>query len=228
MASNGVLFIVSTPIGNLEDITLRAIRILNESSLIAAEDTRHTKKLLMHYKITTPTISYFEHNRFTRIPQILKHLNSGKNVAVVTDAGTPGISDPGYRVVQAAHLNKINVIGIPGPSSVISALSIAGLPTDHFYFEGFLPRKKGRLTTMKFLATLDATIVIFESPLRLIKTLKDVQQHFGNRVISVCREMTKIHEEVFRGSVWKTLNYFQDKPSIKGEIVILIAKDGYQ
>ena len=144
MAETGILYIVATPIGNLEDISFRAIRILKESSLIVAEDTRQTKKLLNHYNISTSTLSYFEHNRFTRIPQIVNHLNTGKDVAVVTDAGTPGISDPAYKLIRAAIETNARVEAIPGPSASITALVASGLPTDRFIFEGFLPNKKGR------------------------------------------------------------------------------------
>ena len=159
---------------------------------------------------------------------MVTQLKSGTNIALVSDAGTPGISDPGYRLIKAAHNSKIPVTGVPGPSSITAAMSISGLPTDHFYFEGFLPKKKGRLTRMKFLAALPATVIIFESPVRLIKTLGHIQTHFGDRIVSVCRDMTKMHEEVFRGTIWKTMNHFREKPTIKGEIVILIAKEGYE
>ena len=224
MASNGVLFIVSTPIGNLEDITFRAIRILNESSLIAAEDTRHTKKLLMHYKIITPTISYFEHNRFTRIPQIINHLNSEKNVAVVTDAGTPGISDPAYKLIRAAIEKNINVEAIPGASASITALSASGLPTDRFLFEGFLPHKKGRRKKLERIASIEATIILYESPMRLIRTLNDILDYIGDRPAVIGRELTKIHEEYKRGKVAELLSYFEkNKP--RGEFVIMIGKD---
>ena len=224
MASNGVLFIVSTPIGNLEDITLRAIRILNESSLIAAEDTRHTKKLLMHYKITTPTISYFEHNRFTRIPQILKHLNFGKNVAVVTDAGTPGISDPAYKLIRATIEEDIKVESIPGASASITALSASGLPTDRFFFEGFLPHRKGRRKKLERISNIEATTILYESPMRLIRTLNDILDYIGDRPVVVGRELTKIHEEYKRGKISELLVYFgKNKP--RGEFVIMIGKD---
>jgi len=224
MASNGVLFIVSTPIGNLEDITFRAIRILNESSLIAAEDTRHTKKLLLHYKIITPTISYFEHNRFTRIPQIIKHLSSGKNVAVVTDAGTPGISDPAYKLIRATIEESIKVESIPGASASITALSASGLPTDRFLFEGFLPHKKGRRKKLERIAAIEATAILYESPMRLIRTLNDILKYIGDRPAAIGRELTKIHEEYKRGKVSELLKYFEiNKP--RGEFVIMIGKD---
>ena len=224
MAETGILYIVATPIGNLEDISFRAIRILKESSLIAAEDTRQTKKLLNHYNISTPTLSYFEHNRFTRIPQIVNHLNTGKDVAVVTDAGTPGISDPAYKLIRAAIETNARVEAIPGPSASITALVASGLPTDRFIFEGFLPHKKGRKGKLERLASIDATIIIYESPKRIQRTLKDILEYIGNRPAVIGRELTKMHEELIRGKVSELLSYFnQNTP--RGEFVIMIGKD---
>ncbi|MBT4784510.1 MAG: 16S rRNA (cytidine(1402)-2'-O)-methyltransferase [Candidatus Marinimicrobia bacterium] len=224
MPENGVLFIVPTPIGNLEDMTFRGIRVLKESTLIAAEDTRHTKKLLMHYNINTPTISYFEHNRFTRIPQILDHLMSGKNIAVVTDAGTPGISDPAYKLIRATIENHIKVESIPGASASVTALSASGLPTDRFLFEGFLPHRKGRRKKLERLANLEATIIFYESPMRLIRTLNDILEFIGDRPAVIGRELTKVHEEYQRGKVSELINYFKEnKP--RGEFVVMIGKD---
>ena len=224
MPENGVLFIVPTPIGNLEDMTFRGIRVLNESTLIAAEDTRHTKKLLMHYNINTPTISYFEHNRFTRIPRILDHLMSGKNIAVVTDAGTPGISDPAYKLIRATIENHIKVESIPGASASVTALSASGLPTDRFLFEGFLPHRKGRRKKLERLANLEATIIFYESPMRLIRTLNDILEFIGDRPAVIGRELTKVHEEYQRGKVSELINYFKEnKP--RGEFVVMIGKD---
>ena len=224
MPENGVLFIVPTPIGNLEDMTFRGIRVLNECTLIAAEDTRHTKKLLMHYNINTPTISYFEHNRFTRIPQILDHLMSGKNIAVVTDAGTPGISDPAYKLIRATIENHIKVESIPGASASVTALSASGLPTDRFLFEGFLPHRKGRRKKLERLANLEATIIFYESPMRLIRTLNDILEFIGDRPAVIGRELTKVHEEYQRGKVSELINYFKEnKP--RGEFVVMIGKD---
>jgi 16S rRNA (cytidine1402-2'-O)-methyltransferase len=224
MPENGVLFIVPTPIGNLEDMTFRGIRVLNECTLIAAEDTRHTKKLLMHYNINTPTISYFEHNRFTRIPQILDHLISGKNIAVVTDAGTPGISDPAYKLIRATIENHIKVESIPGASASVTALSASGLPTDRFLFEGFLPHRKGRRKKLERLANLEATIIFYESPMRLIRTLNDILEFIGDRPAVIGRELTKVHEEYQRGKVSELINYFKEnKP--RGEFVVMIGKD---
>ena len=224
MAETGILYIVATPIGNLEDISFRAIRILKESSLIAAEDTRQTKKLLNHYNISTSTLSYFEHNRFTRIPQIVNHLNTGKDVAVVTDAGTPGISDPAYKLIRAAIETNARVEAIPGPSASITALVASGLPTDRFIFEGFLPNKKGRKGKLERLASIDATIIIYESPKRIQRTLKDILEYIGNRPAVIGRELTKMHEELIRGKVSELLSYFtQNTP--RGEFVIMIGKD---
>ena len=224
MAETGILYIVATPIGNLEDISFRAIRILKESSLIAAEDTRQTKKLLNHYNITTSTLSYYEHNRFTRIPQIVNHLNTGKDVAVVTDAGTPGISDPAYKLIRAAIETNARVEAIPGPSASITALVASGLPTDRFIFEGFLPHKKGRKGKLERLASIDATIIIYESPKRIQRTLKDILEYIGNRPAVIGRELTKMHEELIRGKVSELLTYFnQNTP--RGEFVIMIGKD---
>ena len=224
MPENGVLVIVPTPIGNLEDMTFRGIRVLKESTLIAAEDTRHTKKLLMHYNINTPTISYFEHNRFTRIPQILDHLISGKNIAVVTDAGTPGISDPAYKLIRATIENHIKVESIPGASASVTALSASGLPTDRFLFEGFLPHRKGRRKKLERLANLEATIIFYESPMRLIRTLNDILEFIGDRPAVIGRELTKVHEEYQRGKVSELINYFKEnKP--RGEFVVMIGKD---
>jgi len=224
MPENGVLFIVPTPIGNLEDMTFRGIRVLKESTLIAAEDTRHTKKLLMHYNINTPTISYFEHNRFTRIPRILDHLMSGKNIAVVTDAGTPGISDPAYKLIRATIENHIKVESIPGASASVTALSASGLPTDRFLFEGFLPHRKGRRKKLERLANLEATIIFYESPMRLIRTLNDILEFIGDRPAVIGRELTKVHEEYQRGIVSELINYFKEnKP--RGEFVVMIGKD---
>ncbi len=224
MAETGILYIVATPIGNLEDISFRAIRILKESSLIAAEDTRQTKKLLNHYNISTSTLSYYEHNRFTRIPQIVNHLNTGKDVAVVTDAGTPGISDPAYKLIRAAIETNARVEAIPGPSASITALVASGLPTDRFIFEGFLPHKKGRKGKLERLASIDATIIFYESPKRIQRTLKDILEYIGNRPAVIGRELTKMHEEIIRGKVSELLSYFnQNTP--RGEFVIMIGKD---
>jgi len=224
MPKIGVLYIVSTPIGNLEDITLRALRILKEISLIAAEDTRLTRKLLTHYNISTPTVSYYEHNRFTRIPKIIDHLNTGKDVAVVTDAGTPGISDPAYKLIRAAIESGNRIEAIPGPSASITALTASGLPTDRFIFEGFLPRKKGRKAKLTRLSAIEATVIFYESPKRIVRTLKDILEFMGDRPAVIGRELTKLHEEMIRGNVSKLLSHFTQKTP-RGEFVIMIGKD---
>jgi 16S rRNA (cytidine1402-2'-O)-methyltransferase len=224
MPEIGVLYIVSTPIGNLEDITLRALRILKEISLIAAEDTRLTRKLLTHYNISTPTVSYYEHNRFARIPKIIDHLNTGKDVAVVTDAGTPGISDPAYKLIRAAIEIGSRIEAIPGPSASITALTASGLPTDRFIFEGFLPRKKGRKAKLTRLSAIEATVIFYESPKRIVRTLKDILEFMGDRPAVIGRELTKLHEEMIRGNVSKLLSHFTQK-SPRGEFVIMIGKD---
>jgi 16S rRNA (cytidine1402-2'-O)-methyltransferase len=224
MNEPGVLYIVATPIGNLEDISFRAIRILKASSLIAAEDTRQTKKLLNHYDISTPTLSYFEHNRFTRIPQIIDHLNMNKDVAVVTDAGTPGISDPAYKLIRAAIESNARVEAIPGPSALITALVASGLPTDRFIFEGFLPHKKGRKGKLERLASIEATIILYESPKRIQRTLRDILEYIGDRPAVIGRELTKLHEELIRGKVSELLSYFKQNTP-RGEFVIMIGKD---
>lgn len=224
MPEIGVLYIVSTPIGNLEDITLRALRILKEISLIAAEDTRLTRKLLTHYNISTSTVSYYEHNKFARIPKIIDHLNTGKDVAVVTDAGTPGISDPAYKLIRAAIEIGSRIEAIPGPSASITALTASGLPTDRFIFEGFLPRKKGRKAKLTRLSAIEATVIFYESPKRIVRTLKDILEFMGDRPAVIGRELTKLHEEMIRGNVSKLLSHFTQKTP-RGEFVIMIGKD---
>ena len=224
MSEIGVLYIVSTPIGNLEDITLRALRILKEVSLIAAEDTRRTRKLLTHYNISTPTVSYYEHNRFTRIPKIIDHLSTEKDVAVVTDAGTPGISDPAYKLIRAAIESGSRIEAIPGPSASITALTASGLPTDRFIFEGFLPHKKGRKAKLTRLSAIEATVIFYESPKRIVRTLKDILEFMGDRPAVIGRELTKLHEEMIRGNVSKLLSHFTQKTP-RGEFVIMIGKD---
>ena len=224
MTEKGVLYIVSTPIGNLEDITFRAIRILKESSLIAAEDTRRTKILLSHYQISTSTISYYEHNRYARIPKLVDLLCTGKDIALVTDAGTPGISDPAYRLIRAAIDKNCRVESVPGASALLTALVSSGLPTDRFIFEGFLPQKKGRKGKLERIKDIDATIIFYESPNRLKRTLKDILEHIGDRPAAVGRELSKKFEEILRGKVSDILTYFtNNKP--KGEFVLIIGKD---
>ena len=222
----GKLYVVATPIGNLDDLSYRAEHTLKSVSIIAAEDTRTSKKLLNNFNISTKLIAYHNHNEIHQSKSIVKILKNGDSVALISDAGTPGISDPGYRVVNLALREDINVVSIPGPCSLTAALSISGLPTDRFYFEGFLPPKKGRKTRFELFQRLPATIVIFESPYRIIRTLNDIYNHLGDRVISVCRELTKMYEEVLLCSISDAINHFTSK-KVKGELIILIAKDGY-
>ncbi|UCD86183.1 MAG: 16S rRNA (cytidine(1402)-2'-O)-methyltransferase [Deltaproteobacteria bacterium] len=223
MLELGTLYIVSTPIGNLEDITLRALRILREVDVVAAEDTRHTRKLLSHYKISTPLTSYFEHNKFRKGSYLLKKLKEGKDIALVSDAGTPGISDPGYHLIQLARKNSIRTVPIPGSSAVIAALSVSGLPTDSFVFEGFLPAPRGkRKRYLEALKDERRTVVLYESPRRLLATLEDIKSVFGSRDIVVGRELTKIHEDVLRGTVDEVIGELKGK-KIKGEITLIVA-----
>ena len=223
----GTLYIVATPIGNLKDFTYRAVETLQNVQLIAAEDTRHSRKLLLHYKIGTPTISYFEHNRFTRIPKIIKTLHMGSDVAIITDAGTPGVSDPAYKLVRAAIEEGLRVEAIPGSSALLAALVSSGLPTDRFLFEGFIPSKKGRKKRLESIQDDQATIVFFESPHRVVKTLKDIYEVLGDRPAVLARELTKLHEEIIRGTVSELLTYFTQK-SPRGECVLMIGKDDPQ
>jgi 16S rRNA (cytidine1402-2'-O)-methyltransferase len=220
----GTLFIVSTPIGNLADITFRAVETLKTVSFIAAEDTRRTRKLLNHFDIKTKLISYYEHNRFARIPQILQHLESGKDVAVVTDAGTPGVSDPAYKLIRSVIQVDVKVEPIPGASAFLTALVASGLPTDRFLFVGFLPPKKGRRKKLSDLASHEATLILYENPKRVVKTLSDIATFLGDRPAVVCRELTKVHEEIIRGTISELLSYFS-RNSPRGECVIMIGKD---
>jgi 16S rRNA (cytidine1402-2'-O)-methyltransferase len=213
------LYLVATPIGNLEDITQRAIRVLKEVALIAAEDTRKTGVLLKRYGITTPLCSYYEHSGAGKIDFILQQLETG-DVAVVSEAGMPGISDPGYELVVAATEKGLRVIPIPGASAVISAVAASGLPTDSFLFMGFLPRKQAeRQKRLVDVATQPATLVMYEAPHRLIRALNDIMHVLGDRRIAVCREMTKVYEEIFRGIVSEALVYFE-RP--KGEFTLVL------
>ncbi len=220
----GTLFLVSTPIGNLGDITYRAISTLKNVNLVAVEDTRHSKKLFKKYNIATKMVSYFEQNRFYRIPFLIRHLLRGKDLALISDAGTPGISDPGYRLIREAILNSINIEVIPGASALLAGLALSGLPTDRFIFEGFLPLKKGRMKRIKAIKGETATIIYYESPNRLIKTLCQLFEILGERPCVVAREITKLHEDVHRGTLSSVITFYQKKKP-KGECVILIGKD---
>tara|TARA_B100000131_G_scaffold28659_1_gene26958 strand:+ start:249 stop:947 length:699 start_codon:yes stop_codon:yes gene_type:complete len=221
---HGKVYLVSTPIGNLKDITFRAVETLKRVPLIAAEDTRHSKVLLSHYNISTPLISYFEHNKFSRIPKLMDHLKGGNDLAVITDAGTPGISDPAYRLVREAITLSINIESIPGPSAFLAGLSSSGLPTDRFIFEGFLPPKKGRKKRMLSVENEEATLIYYESPNRLLRTLKQLKETLGDRPAVVARELTKLYEEIKRGTLSELYSYF-DKKKPKGECVILVGKN---
>ena len=224
---SGKLYIVSTPIGNLSDITLRAIETLNEVDCIACEDTRVTKKILNFYDVKSKLITYNSINELEKSLKIIDMIGRGNTIALVSDAGTPCVSDPGYRLINSCYENKIPVLSIPGASSVIAALSIGGIPTDSFYFCGFLPRKKGRKTKFEFLSNIPSTVVVFESPYRVLKTLKDIRLYMGNRIVAVCKEITKLHESVFRSYIDDIIVDFESKNIVKGEYVILIAKEGY-
>jgi len=220
--SPGTLYVVSTPIGNLEDITLRALRVLKEVDLIAAEDTRRTRQLLTHYGIHKPLISYHEYNRRMREKTLLQELREGKNIALVTDAGTPGISDPGEDLVRGAIQESIPLVPIPGPAALISALSVSGLPTASFLFYGFLPSKAA--ARKKWLASLKdrpETLVFYESPRRLGSLLEDATQTLGDRRVVVAREMTKVYEEVYRGTLSEVLGQLGEE-EVKGEVTVIL------
>jgi 16S rRNA (cytidine1402-2'-O)-methyltransferase len=224
--NSSVLFIVSTPIGNMEDITLRALRILREVDFIASEDTRKTRKLLNFYKINTPLVSYIEQGNRRRGEGIIRLLKEGKKIALVTEAGTPGISDPGYDLVRLCISNSIPVVTVPGACAIISALSISGLPTDRFLFLGFLPNRKiGRRKALEEVSQEKRTLVIFESPRRINQLLRDILDVMGDRRAAICREMTKAFEDVMRGTVSKLLEIVE-REKIKGEITLVI--EGFQ
>ncbi|HUS08078.1 MAG TPA: 16S rRNA (cytidine(1402)-2'-O)-methyltransferase, partial [Bryobacteraceae bacterium] len=219
------LYIVSTPIGNLEDITVRAIRILKEVRLIACEDTRHTHKLLEHYGITTPCISYHEHNENERSAALIERLKNGVSIALVSDAGTPLISDPGYRLVHAALAQGLKVSPIPGPSAILSALSASGLPTDSFYFGGFIPAKSSqRRRLLEQVSDMESTLVFYETPHRILEALADIHEVLGPRQMVLTREMTKLHEEFLRGTAEEIQKELENRPSVKGEITLVVGK----
>ncbi|MBW4639996.1 MAG: 16S rRNA (cytidine(1402)-2'-O)-methyltransferase [Gloeocapsa sp. UFS-A4-WI-NPMV-4B04] len=220
----GILYVVGTPIGNLEDMTFRAVRILQTVDLIAAEDTRHTGKLLQHFQITTPQQSYHEHNSNSRIPELLQQLVNGKAIALVTDAGMPAISDPGFELVKACVEAGISVVPIPGPCAVITALSAAGLPTEKFVFEGFLPTKnQDRQERLEFLQAEARTIIFYESPHRLRQTLQDLADALGqDRRLVLARELTKLYEEFFRGKIGDAIAYYTEREP-QGEYTLVVA-----
>jgi 16S rRNA (cytidine1402-2'-O)-methyltransferase len=220
------LYVVGTPIGNLEDITLRALRVLKEVDVIACEDTRQTQKLLTHYAIITRTVSYHEHNEIERAVELVAQMQQGASVALVTDAGMPAVSDPGYRLIWRAIENGLTVVPIPGPSAFLTALVASGFPTDSFCFRGFLPAKAGeRRTVLEEIRRSLATSIFYEAPHRIIPALQDVVEILGaSRHIVVARELTKVHEEFQRGTAAEVLKNLQQRDAIKGEITLLIAK----
>ena len=224
---SGTLYIVSTPIGNLMDVSHRSLNILSDVDCVLCEDSRITKRLFNKYNISNKLKVINDINENSKKDMVVEYLLTGKNLALVSDAGTPCISDPGYRIVNSAKKNNIKVVTIPGPSSVIAAISISGLPTDNFYFQGFLPKKKGRKTKFEELLKFDCSIVLFESPKRVLKTLNDILNFLGDRTVALCRELTKVYEEV---KVDKVSSLIKKKESIKlkGEYVIVISKKGYK
>jgi 16S rRNA (cytidine1402-2'-O)-methyltransferase len=222
---SGILYVVATPIGNLEDITYRAVRVLAEVNWIACEDTRQTRKLLDHYGIQKPVISYHDHNEAERTEELVERLQAGTVIALVSDAGTPMVSDPGYRLVKAAIEAGIEVQTIPGPSAALAALAASGLPTDAFHFDGFLPPKPGqRVKALEALADEHATLIFYEAPHRILESLEAVERVLGNRPVVVGRELTKIHEEFLRGTASEIRAQLAARDSVKGEITLLIGK----
>ncbi|MCG8603670.1 16S rRNA (cytidine(1402)-2'-O)-methyltransferase [bacterium] len=217
----GTLFVVSTPIGNLGDITFRAVEVLGQVNLIAAEDTRRTRVLLEHYGIHVPTTSYFDHNKERKIPVLLEKIQSGKNIALVSDAGTPGISDPAYRLIEACVQSDIPIDVLPGATAFVPALIFSSLPSDRFAFEGFLPRKKGRSKRIASLAEDSRTLIFYESPHRVSATLTDLYDALGDRRVVLARELTKKFQEIRRGTL-KDLRSEFSKTKIKGEVVLVL------
>ena len=224
MSSFGKLFVVGTPIGNLADITYRAVDTLNSVDFIFAEDTRVSKKLLNHYKIDKKIYSYHDHSKDSEVEKLTNLLESGNDVALISDAGTPTVSDPGYRLIRECVKKGVDIVPIPGPSALTAALSVAGLPSDSFTFVGFLPQKKGRIKKIEQLSEINNTIILFESPHRLLKTLNQLFEILGNRQVAIGRELTKLYEEIIRGNLKDVIQEFSKK-SVKGEIVIMIGKN---
>ncbi|MBW1841402.1 MAG: 16S rRNA (cytidine(1402)-2'-O)-methyltransferase [Deltaproteobacteria bacterium] len=223
----GALFVVATPIGNREDITLRALKILGDVDVVAAEDTRHTGRFLAYHNIKTKLISYHDHNEAERTPGLIKQLCAGASIALVSNAGTPSVSDPGYHLIHSAINSDIPIVPVPGVSAAITALSVAGLPTDAFVFVGFPAKKKQkRLTQLKRMANEEKTIVFYESPRRILTLLDEMISIMGDRYGVLSREMTKLHEEFIRGSLSEILHALKERPSVKGECTLLVA--GFQ
>jgi len=219
-----MLYLIPTPIGNLEDITLKALRLLKEVELILAEDTRTSGKLLHHYEIETPLRSFHAHNEHAVLESIVAQLENGSDIALISDAGTPGISDPGFLLVRACVRKGIKVECLPGATAFVPALVASGIPCNQFYFEGFLPHKKGRQTRLKYLAELSNTFVLYESPHRLVKCLQQLSEFCGtDRQAAVCRELTKIHEEVRTDSLEELIAHYGQQAKVKGEIVVVVA-----
>jgi 16S rRNA (cytidine1402-2'-O)-methyltransferase len=219
----GTLYLVATPVGNLEDITLRALRILKESDLIACEDTRHTARLLTRYEISTPKESYHKFNEESRTPRFIQMLREGKNIALVSDSGTPLISDPGYELVSACRIEGIPVVPVPGPSAAIAALIGSGLPADTFFFAGFLPpRGSARKRRLEELASVPATLILYEAPHRILASIEDMITTLGDRRASLARELTKIHEEFLHGRLSEILDTLRARPEIQGEITLVL------
>ena len=221
----GRLYVVATPIGNLEDITYRAVRVLGECDLIACEDTRQSRKLLDHYGIAKPTLSYHEHNEAERTAELLMRLRDGGTIALISDAGVPLVSDPGYRLVHAAVEEGIRVEPLPGASALLTALSASGLPTDEFHFAGFLPPKTGQRTrALEALREVEGTLIFYEAPHRIVETLEAIEQVLGPRPVVVARELTKLHEEFLRGTPAEVRSELASRDSVKGEITLLVGK----
>ena len=221
--SPGTLYIVATPIGNLEDITFRAVKILKQVDLIAAEDTRHSKKLLSHYEIRTNLISCHEHNEVARTPQLITHLKNGLDIALISDAGTPSISDPGYKLVSAVARENLSIIPIPGCSAAIAGLSVAGLPTDSFLFLGFLPKKQQKQRqALEDIKNQTPTLIFYESPRRIKAVIDNMINILGDRKACLAREITKLHEEYIRGNLSDILNVLEEKETVKGECALFV------
>lgn len=222
-----MLYLVPTPIGNLEDITLRALRILKEVDVVACEDTRTSGVLLSHYDIDTPRTSFHEHNESRKAPQLIEQMQSGRSIALISDAGSPGISDPGFYLVRECMRAGIPVVPLPGPTAFVPALVASALPVDRFVFEGFLPTKKGRRTRLEELQTEARTMIFYESPYRLVKTIRDLAETFGaERPAAAARELTKKFEEIRRGTLAELESYFGEQAKVRGELVLVVAGAG--
>ncbi|MFK7809176.1 MAG: 16S rRNA (cytidine(1402)-2'-O)-methyltransferase [Saprospiraceae bacterium] len=219
-----MLYLVPTPIGNLEDMTFRAINVLKEVDVVLAEDTRTSKKLFQHYEISTPLRAYHAHNEHGITPGLVAQLEGGAKMALITDAGSPGVSDPGFLLVRACVESSVDIIPLPGATAFVPAITASGLPCNRFYFEGFLPQKKGRQTRLKHLANLPETFALYESPFRLVKCLTQLSEHCGaERQAAVCRELTKLYEEIRRGTLTELIEHYDNVDKVKGEIVIVVA-----